>query len=98
MLLGVPPRMPCAAPKDEIPTEEFPHIYNVSIEVSLIEVTRALLSQAKRANFTIDGAEGPLTGWCLVRTSSQWSGPGLRRMHRLLIKKLPRLSLTTRGP
>ena len=42
--------------------------------------------------------KGPLIGWCSVHTSRQWSGLGLRRMHRLLIKKLPRHSLTTKGP
>ena len=41
---------------------------------------------------------GPSIGWYLVRTSSQWSELGLRRMRRLLIKKLPYHSLTTRGP
>ena len=42
--------------------------------------------------------EGPLIGYRLGRTSSQWSGSGLRRTRRLLIKKLPGLSSTTRGP
>ena len=41
---------------------------------------------------------GPSIGWCLAHTSSQWSGSGLRRTHRLLIKKLPGRSSTTGGP
>ena len=41
---------------------------------------------------------GPLIGWCLARTSSRWSGLGLQRMRRLLIKKLLGHSLAIGGP
>ena len=41
--------------------------------------------------------EGPLIGWCSICILSQWSGRGLWRMRRLLTKKLPGYSLTTRG-
>ena len=41
---------------------------------------------------------GPLIGWCLARISSRWSGLGLQRMRRLLIKKLLGHSLAIGGP
>ena len=41
---------------------------------------------------------GPSISWCLAHTLSQWSGLGLRRTRRLLIKKLSGRSSTTGGP
>ena len=69
-----------AALEYEIPTGEFPRVDNASVEASLVEAIDAPPLWARQACFAVNGAQSPSTGWSLVRTFSQWSGPGLRRI------------------
>ena len=94
-------RNPYAALKDEVPTGEFPHVDDVSVEASLIEVSKGPMSNHRGPDGPVSRLmvlEGSLIGWCLVRMLSEWSGLGLLRMCRLLTKKFPGHSLTTGSP
>ena len=99
MLSGVSSRMP--------PMQRWrKRFYTENFLAEMMRVSRLHLSnRPMHCHYGPDGLvfqlmvpEGPLICWCLVRISSQWSGSGLRRMIRLMIKKFLGHSLTTGGP